>query len=79
MNIDQTLRTGLKKLRGDRERLDRQITAIEEALRVVNGAAPTSGPRGRERKGMSPTARKAISRRMKAYWAKRKAGKSGRR
>jgi hypothetical protein len=35
----------------------------------VDGAAPT----GRKRRGMSPAQRKAVGKRMKAYWAKRRA------
>ena len=34
-------------------------------------------PAGRKRGGMSPARRKAVSQRMKAYWAKRQAEKTG--
>ena len=69
--ITVTLRRALTKLSSQKQRLDGQISAIETALGAL-GRAPQAGtPRGRRR--MSPAARRAIGRRMKAYWAKRKA------
>jgi hypothetical protein len=76
-NIDRTLRTALKELHAEKGRIDRQIRAIEAAL---DGVAPTTRRAGqsrrrRARKEMSAAARKAVSARMKAYWAKRRGQK----
>jgi len=66
----------LTSLAGDRDRVDRQIAAIQAALAAMNGrrlgGANAVGIR-RGRRRMSAAARKAIGRRMKAYWAKRRA------
>jgi len=82
INLERTLRKALKELRAERDRFSRQIVAIEKVLAA-------DSPRRRRRKGrakmrgkpvqkrMSAAARKAVSRRMKAYWAKRRAEASG--
>lgn len=72
VNVDQTLRIALKKLGSERGRLSNQIAAIESALRVGDGASKVARPKSGRRTGMSSAARKAISRKMKAYWVKRK-------
>jgi hypothetical protein len=75
-DIVRVLRRSLTSLTSDRDRVDQQIAAIQAALAAVNGR-PLGGAdrlgirRGRRR--MSAAARKAIGRRMKAYWAKRRA------
>ena len=71
-DITATLRKALGKLTSQKQRLDRQISAIETALGALGGRSrQANGPGGGRR--MSPAARRAIGRRMKAYWAKRKA------
>ena len=70
-DITVTLRRALTKLSSQKQRLDGQISAIETALGALGRAPQADAPRGRKR--MSPAARRAIGRRMKAYWAKRKA------
>jgi hypothetical protein len=76
--VRRILSKQLLKLESDRERIDRQITAIRGALEALSG----NGRRGqgmrsrasrRTRRRMSAEARRAIARRMKAHWAKRKA------
>jgi len=74
-NITATLRTLLRHLEAERQHLDHQIAAIRNAL----DGATRPGSVGRIRRGtkparprMSPAARRAVSQRMKAYWAKRK-------
>lgn len=65
-----------------------RLQAIEEERRAIVEAFPdlgrssgrsngASAPAARRRKGMSPSQRKAVGLRMKAYWAKRRAGKAG--
>jgi hypothetical protein len=72
-DITTTLRKALGKLTSETARLDRQISAIQTALGTLGGRSPQgNGARGGRR--MSPAARRAVGRRMKAYWAKRKAG-----
>jgi len=82
-DVTRTLKEALSKLIAERQRIDRQTAAIQEALRALNGAS--AGPRlsgakkmvpsgQRRRRQMSPAERKAVGRRMKAYWAKRRAG-----
>jgi hypothetical protein len=71
-DITVTLRRALGKLSSDKQRLDRQISAIETALGALGRSSQAGGARG-GRRTMSPAARRAIGRRMKAYWAKRKA------
>ena len=86
VDITSTLREALSKLAAEKRRIERQAAAIQEALRAVNGTgdtrrsssagAMTRGAR-RSRRQMSATTRKAISAKMKAYWAKRKKATSG--
>jgi hypothetical protein len=76
MNITSTLRKALIDLRQQRHALDTRIAAIETAIAGLNGrpaAARTAAPRRARR--MSAAARAAVSRRMKAYWAKRRKDK----
>jgi len=78
IDLTKTLRKALGELQAEQEKISRQIAMIQKVL-----ATDTRRPqRGRSRAGaagkptqrrMSAAARKAVSRRMKAYWAKRKA------
>lgn len=69
--ISITLRKALVKLAAQKAQLDGQISAIEAALSALGGSPRANA--ARSRKGMSPAARRAIGKRMKAYWAKRRA------
>jgi hypothetical protein len=69
--ISITLRKALGKLTAQKAHLDRQISAIEAALGALGGSPRANG--ARSGKGMSAAARRAIGKRMKAYWAKRRA------
>jgi hypothetical protein len=51
-------------------------SAQTREARATQGAAPTRGA-GKRRGGMSPAQRKAVGERMRAYWAARRAEKSG--
>jgi hypothetical protein len=66
-----TLRKALGKLTSQKAHLDRQISAVQTALGALGGAQRANGARGG--KGMSAAARRAVGKRMKAYWAKRRA------
>jgi hypothetical protein len=83
VDVTNTLKEALSKLAAEKQRIERQTSAIQEALRAVNGAsdgrevskAKMTTRRGkRNRRRMSPAERKAVARRMKAYWAKRRGG-----
>ena len=80
-DVATTLRKALHQLRSDRIRIDRQIAAVDTALagmrgRVARGAnaAKTVAAKAatRPRRKMSAAQKKAVSRRMKAYWAQRR-------
>lgn len=77
-DVRSTLRKALSQLKAEKSRIDGQITAVQTALTALNGRRPMSGkalaPRRRLRT-MSAAGRKAVAKRMKAYWAKRRAQK----
>ena len=85
VDVTKALKEALSKLSDEKRRIERQAAAIQDALRAVNGAnggqrsssarvVTRGAKRGRRR--MSPAERKAVARRMKAYWAKRRGGSS---
>ena len=69
VDIRKPLQSALSKLKVEKQRIDRQIEAIEGALRL-NGL-PLGGEgrlaSGAGRKPMSAAQRRAVSRRMRAY------------
>ena len=74
-DVTGALRRALAELESEKNRIEGQIAAIQS---VLGGGA---GRRGRRpgmggRKPMSAAARRAVSHRMKAYWAKRRAAKA---
>ena len=75
VDVARTLRQALAKLEAEKQRLDHQVAAIRSILGNVGGRTVS---RGRRRRRMSAAARRAVSQRMKAYWAARKAGAKGR-
>src|SRR5438445_12617173 len=81
VDVTKALKEALSKLTAEKQRIERQAAAIQEALRAVNGTnigRRSSGARvvtrgaKRRRRRMSPAERKAVAQRMKAYWAKRR-------
>ena len=80
-HVAAILRQALQQLRAERARLERQITAIEGALttfagrggrRAPGAAKKASKTATRPRRTISAAQEKAVSRRMKAYWAQRR-------
>jgi anti-sigma factor RsiW len=71
------LNQALKALHADRARIEKQIDAVTSAISSLGGAAvraaKTAGRRGRRK--MNAAQKKAVSLRMKAYWAKRRGSK----
>jgi hypothetical protein len=85
VDVTSTLREALSKLTTEKRRIERQAVAIQDAIRAVNGAGIDQSSKSdrvvprrarRRSRSMSPAARKAVSARMKAYWAKRQGGAS---
>ena len=74
VDVTRTLQQALQSLESERDRLDRQIRTIRVALGGGDGRSSGGGRRGR--RPMSASARKAVSQRMKAYWAARRAKKA---
>jgi hypothetical protein len=78
VDVGRVLRQALEQLEDQRTRVAHQITAVRQAMRAVdgtvaNGSRPTrTAARRRRRTRMSVAARRALSARMKAYWAKRR-------
>ena len=56
----------LKQLYDERSKLDR---AIEQLEKLENASSEDGGPKRRGRKSMGPEERKAVSERIKKYWA----------
>ena len=78
LNVTATLRKTLAQLERERARLDQQITAVRTALAALEDRrAPAVSQTRRQpiprKRQLTAAARRAISQRMKAYWAKRKA------
>jgi hypothetical protein len=60
----------IRELHAERERVTRAIEALEEMAARVNAFEKKSR---RGRKGMNEAERRAVSERMKKYWARRRA------
>jgi len=67
------LNKALRELFEEKRRLDRIITGLEKR---VAGVSKRSGISRRGRKSMGPAERLEVSRRMRAYWAARRAAVS---
>jgi len=75
-SVQAVIQNALTKLRSEKSRIDRQISALETALGAIRSRGSDNGAAPRSRQKMSAEARKAIAKRMKAYWAKRRAAKA---
>ena len=77
--VTAPLRKALRQLEAEKQRIDREIAAVRAALKAFGDTgrgAPASSARAQARhRRMSTAARRAVSQRMKAYWAKRRAVK----
>lgn len=76
IDLRGVLRTALQQLETEKQRIDHQIAAVRSALDGVAGRGSEAPARGRRRR-MSPAERRAVSVRMQAYWAKRRAAAQG--
>jgi len=75
-DIQRVIEKALTKLRSEKSRIDRQISALQTALAAVRNTGSHNGAAPKSRKKMSAEARSAIAKRMKVYWAKRRAAKA---
>lgn len=77
IDVRSSLNKALKSLHADRARIDRQIDAVTSAITTLGGAAGrvAKAVRRRSKRKMNAAQKKAVSVRMKAYWAKRRSGK----
>jgi hypothetical protein len=72
INVTTTLRRAMQSLQGERNRIDGQIRAVQTAIGISTNSHTGSNSRlstSSRRRRMSPAARLALSKRMKAYWA----------
>jgi len=72
-NVQGVIEKALTNLRSEKSRIDRQISALQTALTVVRNTGSDHAVAPRPRRKMSAEARRALAKRMKAYWAKRRA------
>lgn len=85
VDIRTSLQRALRELEAERTRVERQISAIADALRQLGGRVGRRG-RGaagltigrRRRRRMTAAERKAVSERMRRYWAERRKAKAER-
>jgi hypothetical protein len=77
VDVTRTIRQALSQLESERDRLDNQIRTLRAALDGSGGGgrSATGGVR-RGRRRMNAEARRAVSQRMKAYWAARRTKKA---
>ena len=77
VDVRSSLNRALKALHADRARVQKQIDAVTSALTALGGAAgrAVKGAGRRGRRKMNAAQKKAVSVRMKAYWAKRRGSK----
>lgn len=77
IDVTKTLRKALAELQAEKVRIEKQIAAIQGVLAVSGrGAGKAMRQEAGKKRGRPPLSavqRKAVGKRMKAYWAKRKA------
>ena len=74
MDVTSAIRTELRKAQAESDRWQQRVQALESALATLSGAT-AAAPAGRKRRRMTAAQRRDVSRRMKAYWEKRRAQK----
>ncbi len=82
VHMTSDIKNLIGRLSAERDQLDEQIEALQGTLKRLNGTRqpvrPSTAPAVRKgRQGMSAARRKAVSRWMKAYWARRRAAAKG--
>ena len=74
MDLDKLIR----ELHAEKERLERVIVALEELESVRKDALVAARTKRRGRTSMGIAERGEVSRRMKAYWSRRRKNRSAR-
>lgn len=74
MDVTSAIRTELRKAEAEAQRWQQRVKALESALATLSGSGAAAAA-GRKRRRMSAAERREVSRRMKAYWEKRRAQK----
>lgn len=74
-NARVALERTLTRLEAEKSKIEREIRAVIAALTAL-GAPNARLAARRKRRPMDPAERRAVSKRMKAYWAKRRKGKA---
>lgn len=69
------LQKTLSQLLAQKHKTEKEIKAVQVALAAIGVKSPNLAAR-RRRKPMDAAEKRAVSRRMKAYWAKKRAGKA---
>ncbi len=82
LKLTAPLRKALATLEKEKRHIEQQITVVQAALEALGGkarstASPTAKRPKAKKRRMSAAARRAVSQRMKAFWAKRKAQAEG--
>jgi len=80
MSADATIQRAIAELEAERQDIDKKIAMLRSALtpnagRRTGASDAVNGNRRRRRRSMSAAARKAVSARMKKYWAERRKAK----
>jgi hypothetical protein len=66
--------TVISDLKRAEQQLEKQLESVRAAISAIAGGSPRRGQKRRGRR-MSAAQRKAVSRRMKKYWAARRKAK----
>jgi len=72
VNVATTLRKAVTQLKKERGRIDQQIAALEGVLAGPGRPAQAKKSRPGKRRTMTAAQKKAVSARMKKYWAARR-------
>ena len=77
-DVSKMLKHALTQLQQEKSQIDHQISALESALGAVGGSVRwhvgAAKKAGKTRRTMSAAARKAVSTRMKKFWAEKRKG-----
>ena len=74
MDVTSAIRTELRKAQAESQRWQQKAKALENALAALSGSTGKASS-GRKRRSMTAAERREVSRRMTAYWEKRRAQK----
>lgn len=80
MNVDVTIRKAIAQLEAERAAIDARLSALRGGLgsgkRAGGGAAATTRARKQSRRRMTAAQKRAVSARMRKYWADRRKAKA---